>query len=72
MNRDTILVQSANIGLEEGAMGSKLKAIWLMETFCSMLCSLSPVPPVLCLLPLCLLHAAASYLITVMKRTAWH
>ena len=72
MNRDTIPVGSESIGLEEAAMRSKLKAIWLMETFCSIICTLSLIPPILCLLPLCLLHAAASYLITVMKRAAWH
>lgn len=72
MNRDTIPVGSESVGLEEAAMCSKLKAIWLMETFFSIICTLSPILPILCLLPLCLPHAAASSLITVMKRAAWH
>lgn len=72
MNRGAIPVGSENISLQEAVMCSKLKAVWLMEIFCSILCTLSSILPILCLLPLCLLHAAAGYLITVMERAAWH
>lgn len=58
MNRDTIPVGSETISLEEAAMYSKLKAIWLMETLCIVIFILSPILPILCLLPLCLLQPA--------------